>query len=155
MQNSIKKKTVTKWLIVGLIIGSLNALIGTKYLADRLIGASTGYPYIVGEALGLQQTPYLRIIAIAGSWEFVFVIGCLFGALCISFLRKDFRSCVLHSDWVKIHGKSVKKRMIYSFIGGFILIFGARMADGCSSGHVLSGGMQLAFSGILFGICAF
>jgi uncharacterized membrane protein YedE/YeeE len=26
------------------------------------------------------------------------------------------------------------------------MIFGARMADGCTSGHILSGGMQLAIS---------
>jgi uncharacterized membrane protein YedE/YeeE len=35
-------------------------------------------------------------------------------------------------------------------VGGFYLIFGARLAGGCTSGHILSGGMQLALSSLLF-----
>lgn len=38
----------------------------------------------------------------------------------------------------------------FGFIGGFLLIFGARMAGGCTSGLILSGGMQLAKSGLIF-----
>ncbi|MGC8689813.1 MAG: YeeE/YedE thiosulfate transporter family protein, partial [Thermoplasmata archaeon] len=26
-----------------------------------------------------------------------------------------------------------------SFVGGFLVLFGARMANGCASGHILSG----------------
>jgi uncharacterized membrane protein YedE/YeeE len=36
-----------------------------------------------------------------------------------------------------------------AFIGGVILMFGARLAGGCPSGHGLSGNMQLAVSGLL------
>jgi len=35
------------------------------------------------------------------------------------------------------------------------LIFGARMAGGCTSGHVLSGGMQLAVSSLVFAAFVF
>jgi uncharacterized membrane protein YedE/YeeE len=38
---------------------------------------------------------------------------------------------------------------------GFVLIFGARMADGCTSGLILSGGMQLAKSGLIFAAFGF
>ena len=37
-----------------------------------------------------------------------------------------------------------------SFIGGFLVILGARFAGGCTSGHAISGGIQLAASGYLF-----
>ena len=40
--------------------------------------------------------------------------------------------------------------MLGAFVGGAILIFGARMAGGCTSGHGLSGGMQLSTSGWIF-----
>jgi uncharacterized membrane protein YedE/YeeE len=33
-----------------------------------------------------------------------------------------------------------------AFAGGFIMLFGARIADGCTSGHGLSGMAQLAVS---------
>jgi len=47
------------------------------------------------------------------------------------------------------------KRVVWSFIGGFLLITGARMAGGCTSGHILSGGMQLAASSLLFAVFVF
>ena len=31
-----------------------------------------------------------------------------------------------------------------AFIAGFLMLFGARLADGCTSGHGLSGTAQLA-----------
>ena len=37
-----------------------------------------------------------------------------------------------------------------SFVGGFLILFGARMADGCTSGHMMSGMMQGAVSGYIF-----
>ncbi len=44
--------------------------------------------------------------------------------------------------------------MIWSFIAGFLLVFGARLTGGCNAGHILSGGSQLAVSGIVFAIVA-
>lgn len=37
-----------------------------------------------------------------------------------------------------------------AFAGGFLLLYGARMADGCTSGHMMSGMMQGAVSGYAF-----
>lgn len=37
-----------------------------------------------------------------------------------------------------------------SFVSGFLLIFGARMAGGCTSGHMMSGIMQGSVSGFIF-----
>jgi uncharacterized membrane protein YedE/YeeE len=37
-----------------------------------------------------------------------------------------------------------------SFLGGVLLLYGARMAGGCTSGHGISGGLQLAVSSYLF-----
>jgi len=34
-------------------------------------------------------------------------------------------------------------------------MFGARMADGCTSGHILSGGVQMAASAWVFAIAVF
>jgi membrane protein implicated in regulation of membrane protease activity len=43
--------------------------------------------------------------------------------------------------------------LAYSFLGGFVLILGARIADGCASGHILSGNMEMAVSSFVFAIC--
>ena len=42
-----------------------------------------------------------------------------------------------------------------SFIGGFILLFGARLADGCTSGQFASGWAQLSLSTVPFTIGMF
>jgi uncharacterized membrane protein YedE/YeeE len=39
------------------------------------------------------------------------------------------------------------RRWGIGLLGGVLLGFGARMADGCTSGHTLSGAAQLALSG--------
>ena len=44
---------------------------------------------------------------------------------------------------------------LLAVLGGFLLIFAARLAGGCTSGHMLSGTTQLALSGLVFAIAAF
>ena len=39
---------------------------------------------------------------------------------------------------------------LVAFLGGVILMFGARLAGGCASGHGISGSLQLALSGWVF-----
>lgn len=50
---------------------------------------------------------------------------------------------------------SFVKSYLPSFIGGFLLLFGARMADGCTSGHMFSGIMQGSVSGFIFAAAVF
>jgi uncharacterized membrane protein YedE/YeeE len=42
-----------------------------------------------------------------------------------------------------------------AFLGGFLILFGARMADGCTSGHMFSGMMQGSVSGYIFAAAVF
>ena len=46
--------------------------------------------------------------------------------------------------------KPILSTYVILFVGGFILLFGARMADGCTSGHMMSGMMQGSVSGYVF-----
>ncbi len=85
---------------------------------------------------------------------FIGIIGGLSG-LILSLIRKDFKITLIHDNWKKYKGTSSYKRIIWSFVGGFILIIGARMAGGCTSGHIISGGMQLAVSSLVFAIFVF
>ena len=47
------------------------------------------------------------------------------------------------------------KYYVPTFISGFLLLYGARMADGCTSGHMMSGIMQGSVSGYLFAAVVF
>ena len=57
--------------------------------------------------------------------------------------------------WVQNFGSSHAKRFAAAFLGGVLLLFGARLAGGCTSGHMISGMSQLAVSSFIFGICTF
>jgi len=57
----------------------------------------------------------------------------------------------------KIHANETTTARRYRdvFLGGMLIIFGARLAGGCTSGHIISGMTQLAVSGVLFAAAVF
>lgn len=48
--------------------------------------------------------------------------------------------------WVERFGGAIAPRLIVACIGGALMAFGARLAGGCTSGHGISGAMQLSVS---------
>jgi uncharacterized membrane protein YedE/YeeE len=79
-------------------------------------------------------------------WQFMLIIGIFLGALISSVTDKSFKLESIPPTWEKRFGPSVGKRILGAFAGGIIAMIGARMADGCPSGHGLSGMMQLSVS---------
>jgi hypothetical protein len=82
-------------------------------------------------------------------WQFMLVIGILGGALVASLSDKSFKFEGVPPTWEKRFGGSVGRRALGAFLGGIVAMVGARMADGCPSGHGLSGLMQLSLSGFV------
>jgi uncharacterized protein len=153
--NNKDKTTNYKWLYAGIALAVLNSVVMLTSIANRPIGASTTYPYLADLFTGTTQNDYFAKIQTPGHWELLLLTGAFISGLVISIARKEFRLTLIHSNWEKYKGTSMLRRIIWSFIGGFILIVGARMADGCTSGHVLSGGMQLSVSSLLFAVFVF
>jgi uncharacterized membrane protein YedE/YeeE len=153
--HKIEKVTDRTWIFAGVALAILNCIIFLKIGMDRQIGASTAYPYLADLLSGNTANEYFTKISKPGSWEVIFLGGTFLAGLIISLLRKDFKIRLIHSNWSKYKGNSAGKRIFWALFGGFILIFGARMAGGCTSGHVISGGMQLAVSSLVFAIFVF
>ncbi len=144
-----------KWLYAGIGLAVLNMLVFLTPLTGRNIGASSFYPYLAGAMANLTSSEYFNLVNKAGNWEMYFLIGAFAAGLLLSLLTRQFKFVLLHSGWKQSKGVSIPGRVIWSFIGGFLLLFGARMASGCTSGHVISGGMQLAVSSYTFAIFVF
>ena len=52
--------------------------------------------------------------------------------------------------WQRAIGRhSPPARFAMAFAGGFIMLLGARIADGCTSGHGISGSAQLAIGSFI------
>lgn len=83
-------------------------------------------------------------------WEWMLVVGVFAGALLSASLGGDRTKETVPPLWAWKFGPSVGKRMAAAFIGGAVMMFGARIAQGCTSGHGISGALQLAVSSWLF-----
>ena len=72
------------------------------------------------------------------------------------YFRMFFTMCVsLYTSRVVLATLGFTDYGLNNVIGGIIAMFGARLADGCPSGHGLSGGLQLAVSGYIALACFF
>lgn len=150
-----KRKKDYKWLIAGIALAVLNVIVFSKVVSNRPIGASTSFPYIADLLSGTTQNSYFEAINASGRWELFFLTGAFISGLVISLLSRQFKLTLIHENWKNFKNNSSASRILWAFIGGFILIFGARMAGGCTSGHVISGGMQLAVSSLVFAVFVF
>ena len=77
------------------------------------------------------------------------------GALVSSLLSGDFQWQWVPSRWAAAFGTNVPIRLIAALLGGVLLGLGSRWAGGCTSGHGISGTMQLAVSSWISAICFF
>ena len=79
-------------------------------------------------------------------WQFMLVLGIFLGALISSTMDRSYKLEDVPPIWENRFGSSLGKRAVGAFVGGIVAMLGARMADGCPSGHGLSGMMQLSVS---------
>lgn len=77
-------------------------------------------------------------------WQVAMVIGIVVGAFA-SMKMSGARRQTISPVWNRAVGfRSLSSRAPMAFAGGFIMVLGARIADGCTTGHGISGVAQLA-----------
>ena len=145
--------------VVGAGIGILSWL--TFLLSNRPIGCSTAFSRTSGMVEKLFRggkvdlKPYYRLFKPVIDWEVMLLIGILAGSFLSSMLSGDFRWVMVPERWVAAFGPAPVPRFFAALIGGVIIGFGARWAGGCTSGHGISGTMQLTVSSWIAAICFF
>lgn len=82
--------------------------------------------------------------------QFATIIGLILGGFVSAKIIKRKTNNFVPSVWKKSFGESKIKRAFGALIGGSLVGFGARIADGCISGLGLSSGIKLATSAWLF-----
>ncbi len=133
--------------VVGAGIGVLSWL--TFYFSDKPIGASSFYAQVAG-FLGKLIAPghtkslaYFKANPPRVSWGFVFVVSIVVGGAIAALTGGEFANEWLPPMWEARFGESIALRAAIGFGGGLLMAFGARLAGGCTSGHGISGTMQL------------
>jgi uncharacterized protein len=144
---------------VGIGIGVLSWLAFAT--ADQPLGISTAFEHTaaLGEKAAVpqaeQSNPYFAKKAEEGKppkigWEWMVVLGVFLGALLSSWWSGDRSSEPVPAMWRERFGGSVPLRLAAAFFAAALMIFGARLAGGCTSGHGISGNLQLAVSSWVF-----
>jgi uncharacterized protein len=134
----------------GIVIGLLQ--IPAFLIIETALGASSSY-VTVGALVTSWVDPSILKIGYAANhvaataknwWQVALVVGVAIGAF-LSMKISGARRQPISPIWQRALGSaSPTRRYAVAFAGGFLMLLGARIADGCTSGHGLSGMAQLA-----------
>ena len=135
--------------VAGVIIGLLQ--IPTFLLMDTALGASSSYVTVAAHIAalfdsGVGQVKYLasHMWGAKNWWQVAVVGGIAIGAF-LSMRMSGARRQAISPVWARATGTStLAVRAPIAFLAGFIMLFGARIAGGCTSGHGISGMAQLS-----------
>lgn len=149
--------------IAGAIVGLLAvaSVLVTTVVIDKpkYLGASTTFVRVAGFAEKIvaadhvAENVYFTAKKVKVDWQMLFVVGVFAGAMLSARMGKTSKFETVPPIWKERFGPSPLVRGVGAFIGGAILLFGARLAGGCPSGHGMSGNMQLSVSGLLALAC--
>ena len=145
--------------LAGALVGLL--AVASAYATTRIVGrtsflgASTTFVHAAGllqrtvTPARVEANEYFAKTNLGVGWQFMLVVGILLGAAISAATDKSFRMEKVPPIWDNRFGTSVWRRALGAFLGGIVAMMGARLADGCPSGHGLSGLMQLSASGFV------
>jgi len=145
--------------VVGAGIGVLSWL--TFYFSEKSIGASSFYAHIAGffgKLIAPRHTKslaYFKAKPPRVSWGFAFVVATIVGGAIAALTGGEFANEWLPHMWEARFGESIVLRAAIGFGGGLLMAFGARLAGGCTSGHGISGTLQLNPGSWITVICLF
>jgi len=145
----------SRWAVLGALFGVVSAAAIALY---GPIGVSGTYPRLIGAVLRritpayAAANPYLVKMGSLVTPETMLVVGLLIGGFVAARVARTHAPAI---ERVHASETSTARRYGDAFLGGFLILFGARLAGGCTSGHIISGITQLALSSILFAAMVF
>ena len=146
--------------VVGVLIGAL--VLTTLALVGQKLGASSAYSEtagMIGRLIApkhIAALPYYQKSKPMIGWTFTIVLGAILGSFLAAWTGGELTGTYLQDLWVARFGAdSGLLRTIVALFGGALMAFGARMAGGCTSGHGISGTLQLAVSSWIAVSCFF
>ena len=94
----------------------------------------------------VKDKPYFQKYAPVVEWGFMLLVSVVIGSFASSILSGRLQLEWVPGRWQAAFGASPVPRLIVAFVGGILMGVGSRWAGGCTSGHGISGTLQLAVS---------
>ncbi len=136
------------WYVVGPLIGLL--VPSLLLLTGKTFGISGSFRHIDAICMPKSKLPYLRDDNWrAYIWQLIMVVGVVIGGFVANHLLSPEPVPFLPDDYYS-WGGAVKL-----VIGGVLVGFGTRYANGCTSGHTIMGLSNLRWPSLVATICFF
>ncbi|MBN2054851.1 YeeE/YedE family protein [bacterium] len=148
----------------------------SPYAVGAGIGVLSWFAFLLsGESLGCSNTftrfsgmlerlirgakvtdkEYYKVNPLIADWQMMLVLGIVIGGCISAVLSGTFALRLVPGRWLEMFGYTPLRRLLVALLGGVIMGFGSRWAGGCTSGHGISGALQLALSGWVSALCMF
>jgi uncharacterized membrane protein YedE/YeeE len=153
--------TAPRWspYVVGAGIGVLSWL--SFLLLNKPIGCSTAFARTSGmierlfRGSRVDKKEYYVKFPAEIDWEWMLVAGVFIGSLLSALASGQLAIEWTPGRWVAAFGATSATRWVVALVGGIFMGFGSRWAGGCTSGHGISGALQMAVSSWVSAICFF
>ncbi|MDF1836331.1 MAG: YeeE/YedE thiosulfate transporter family protein [Planctomycetota bacterium] len=134
----------------------LNGIVGDWVRPDLVTESADGFTSS-NAYLAKSGGKYAKAVSNPINYGFLFVLAMMVGSAVSSRMNGGLSKEEKGSPrvWRDRFGNGTSKRFVATFVGGFVVLYGARLAGGCTSGHMMSGMMQTSLSGYLFAAGAF
>ena len=145
--------------IAGAGIGVMSCL--AFLLSDRPLGCSTAYIKASGLIWKTIKNDtfagkeFYQEIVPQVDWAFMIIPGIMIGAFISAVLSGQFHIFWVPAMWGASFGYNPVFRVLVALAGGILLGFGASWAGGCTSGHGITGSIQLSLASIITAGCFF
>ena len=144
-------------IIAGIILGI--ALFISFIVAGQGMGASGAFARATAQA-AYTINPDFANNAYAGkylkhgnallNWTVIEVVGIFIGGFISALFAKRIKP-----EITKAKGYSILKRLLFAFVGGFLIAAATRLARGCTSGQALDGAATFSVGAWIFMLAAF
>ena len=145
--------------VVGALIGMLT--MATFYFSDKPLGVSTAYARLAGLIGNLfskghtESLVYFQEKKPKIEWEVMLLFCIILGSFVAASTGHELTGTWVPALWEQHFGPGIALRAGCALLGGAVMAFGARLAGGCTSGHGISGALQLSVSSWIALACFF
>jgi len=159
MKELVVRKAPLPWWAAGIFLGLIQIL---AIALVKPLGVSTQFVVADAKIINRIVPEYAQNHALIGKEKYQkfgygwwLDVGLIIGAFLSALLVGRWKLRRTTVWWQLNRGPSVAKRFLAGFIGGFLILLGARLAHGCTSGQFASGWAQLSLSVAPFTITLF
>lgn len=131
----------------GLIHSKIDAQVVQKNADGQWTSSNAYYAKSKGSLIKSMQNPI--------NYDFIFVLAIPAGAYLASTFKKRDDEYEAQQALENQSSISPLKHFLTGAVGGALILYGSRMADGCTSGHMMAGMSQSSVSGYVFAAAVF